>query len=166
MDVASRNFPSSVIKSSGSSPSREDNSTILNDILHQVECLDDDVVYEKLDNKHSNFRQFLYVLTLCTPQVFFATERGFVGNASGDVNQDWQGTFGHNAARFYDSHSVLKDDVAVVPRGVSMPWVLRKIDVDGEYKLIIDCFVHGIMEGELMALVESGQLQTQTFTLV
>ena len=66
----------------------------------------------------------------------------------------------------FRGQSVLKDDIIVVPRGASMTWVLREIAVEGEYKLITDCYVHEIMYGGLMSLEESGKVQTQGFTLV
>ena len=40
-----------------------------------------------------------------------------------------------------------------------MPWVLRRTDVEGEYKPTIDCSVDGFVFSELLSLVESGQLQ-------
>jgi hypothetical protein len=47
-----------------------------------------------------------------------------------------------------------------------MPWIFRRTDVEGNYKLISYCFVQGVIDGELIALVESGQLQTQRLTLI
>jgi hypothetical protein len=120
-----------------------ENDIMLNDILHHIERLDDPAGCRTLSDRHNDFTKLLFQTSHCAWQNLFATKLRFVG---------W-------VARPVIGHSM-------VPRGASMPWVLRKTDVDGEYKLIIDCFVHGIMEGELMALVESGQLQTQTFTLV
>lgn len=68
----------------------------------------------------------------------------------------------------YSAHKddVRKGDIVVVRQGASKPWVLRETDVEGEYKLIIDYFVDGVMSGEMMSLVESGKLKTQRYTLV
>jgi hypothetical protein len=162
MDAAYRNCPRWAVFMGGYPlySSRTEDNMMLDDVLNHAERFDEDGVYEHLRHKHRNLHDFLHELEYCTRQVFFATERGFVGNAPYDVRQlrasGEPGTV----------HSVLKDDLIVVPRGASMPWVLRARDVEGEYKLIVDCFVEGIMKGELMALVESGQLQTQSFTLV
>jgi hypothetical protein len=140
--------------------SKTGNKTMLDDILHHVGGLDVEAVHETLSARHRNFRKFLRQLRFCAREVLFATECGFVGWAAYDLRQS-----AGNVTPISD-HSVLKNDIIVVPRGASMPWVLRETDLEGEYKLIVDCFVQGIMEGELMALVESGQLQTQSFTIV
>lgn len=95
----------------------------------------------------------------------FATECGCMGQARHDPRQRFmeQDILSRHTAHKDD---VRKGDIIVVPQGAIKPWVLRETDVEGEYKLIIDCFVDGIMSGELMALVESGKLKTQRYTLV
>ncbi len=58
-------------------------------------------------------------------------------------------------------------DIFVVLFGSSMPLILR--EVDKGYMLIGDAYVHGIMDGQLMALRESfgtGDLPTREFVLV
>lgn len=86
----------------------------------------------------------------------FATEYGFAGWArSSHPHQS-----PCDPAPPLPGHSVCKDDIVIVPRGASLPWVIRETDMEGEYELITDGGVHGIMQ------VESGKLQTQRYTLV
>jgi hypothetical protein len=163
MGAAKRNRSYHVVKSEFSSSSETEDNIMLNDTLNHAECLYDNDVLGKLSDRHKNFECFLQELFHCAPQIFFATQRGFAGYAAYDLRHSFLESWHGKPSK---DHSILKDDIVVVPRGSSMPWVLRATDVDGEYKLIIDCFVQGIMEGESMALAESGQLQTQSFTLV
>lgn len=44
------------------------------------------------------------------------------------------------------------------------PFVLRK--VGNGYTLIGDCYVHGLMEGEAIKMVEEGQLKLETISLI
>jgi hypothetical protein len=49
-------------------------------------------------------------------------------------------------------------DVVYVPHGSQVPFVLRKKDdVTSTYTLIGECYVHGIMEGELFEQAVSGK---------
>lgn len=141
--------------------SRARNNDMLDDIILNIENLNDKIVRERLSSRHDGYDNFMFnVKRHLSYYALFATESGFVGRAHYDPRQS-----SPDLGPFC-GQSVLKDDIIVVPRGASMPWALRETAVEGEYKLITDCFVHGIMRGELMSLVESGQLQTQRFTLV
>lgn len=133
---------------------------MLDDILLNIEHLNDKIVRERLRNSHVGYRAFDIDIHKLRHKTLFATECGFTGWAKFDPLQS-SVELGPSP-----SHSVRKEDIIVVPRGASMPWVLRETDVDGEYKLITDCAVYGVMDGELMALVKSGHLHTQQFTLV
>jgi hypothetical protein len=133
---------------------------MLDDILLNIEHLNDKVVRERLRTSHVGYQAFNIDIHKLRHKTLFATECGFTGWAKSDPLQS-SVELGPSP-----SHSVRRDDIIVVPRGASMPWVLRETDVDGEYKLITDCAVYGVMDGELMALVKSGHLHTQQFTLV
>lgn len=137
----------------------EDND-MLDDILLNIESLNDKVIRERLSSKYVEYECFMRRIRHKSRETLFATAHGFVGWAREDPRQT---SF---VAGSVPGQSVYKDDIIIVPRSASMPWVLRKTGVEGEYRLIIDCAVYGIMFGELMSLVESGQLQTQRYTLV
>ncbi|KAK5708089.1 hypothetical protein LTR97_000629 [Elasticomyces elasticus] len=82
----------------------------------------------------------------------FATRHGFVGSASNDI---------------------LKDDIVVVPIKASTPVVLRRAmslpiqtAINPAFTLVSDSYVHGVMEGELMDLANSGSVPVESVTLV
>jgi heterokaryon incompatibility protein (HET) len=58
-----------------------------------------------------------------------------------------------------------KGDVVYVFPGLSVPFVLRKYP-DGNYKLIGDCYINGVMEGELMEGLKTGAVRNETMILV
>lgn len=91
---------------------------------------------------------------------FFATNCGFIGSASIDPR-------GHRLfEKAAQEASTCEGDIIVVPQGASMPWVLRPSEQEGEFRLISECRVNGIMKGELMELVKAGKLHSTWFTLV
>lgn len=47
-----------------------------------------------------------------------------------------------------------KKDLIVMLEGFSTPFVVRKVDGSDEFQLIGDCYVHGVMDGELLRDVE------------
>ena len=60
-------------------------------------------------------------------------------------------------------------DVVAILFGAKSPFILRPTDIDGEYRLIGQCYVNGIMHGEhIEKLKAEGKLEesTRTFTLV
>lgn len=59
-----------------------------------------------------------------------------------------------------------KGDIVVVPLGASVPFVLRKTERKGRYTLVVDCFVHGIMYGEILKPLDACETTTEYFTLV
>lgn len=136
------------------------NNDMIDDILLSIESLNDELVRERLSSKHVDYERFISDVDHSADSTLFATESGFVGWARPGLRQ------GSCKSGTLSDTSVRKNDIVVVPRGASLPWVLRGTNVEGEYKLIADCGVCGIMYGELMSLVESGQLQTQGYTLV
>lgn len=58
---------------------------------------------------------------------------------------------------------VVPGDVVVVMFGGRNPFVLRK--VEGYYKLIAECYTHGIMDGEVVEMWKAGDVQTELFEL-
>lgn len=60
---------------------------------------------------------------------------------------------------------VLVGDIIVLPFGASMPFVLRQVPGTQHYKLICECYVAGIMYGELMDEYEKGNGVAETFVL-
>ncbi|KAK4961454.1 hypothetical protein LTR10_001944 [Elasticomyces elasticus] len=82
----------------------------------------------------------------------FATRHGFVGSASNDI---------------------LKDDIVIVPIKANTPVVLRqamplpmRTAINPAFTLVSDSYVHGVMEGELMDLANSGSVPVESVTLV
>ncbi|TGO14881.1 hypothetical protein BTUL_0047g00430 [Botrytis tulipae] len=87
-------------------------------------------------------------------------------------------TVAFNCRRFVnclDPKSVKRDDLVVVLFGSIVPFLLRKIQVGyvqaelgtpGErYKLVGDCYVEGIMEGEILEAYQAGDNEGQEFWL-
>jgi hypothetical protein len=144
----------------GNYRSIEENNDMLDSIVRNIESLNDDVVRGDLSSRHNDHQYFFDDIEYSPSSTWFTTERGFVGRARYDPRQSTSNTGP------VSGQSVHKDDIVVVPLGAIMPWVLRKTDVKGEYKLISACAVQEIMYGELMPLVESGHLETQRITLV
>lgn len=140
--------------------STKENNDMLDDVLRNIESPNDELDRERLRSRHVSFQRFKFDVEHSANGALFATDCGFVGGARPRVRQR-PGTSGP-----LPDTSVGIDDIIIVPRGASLPWVLRKTDIEGEYTLITDCVVDGIVYGELMALAESEQLQTQGYTLV
>ncbi|KAK5686495.1 hypothetical protein LTS10_002614 [Elasticomyces elasticus] len=57
-------------------------------------------------------------------------------------------------------------DCVAVLFGGQAPFVLRPTGKPSEYALVGQCFVHGIMHGELIKLLDQGLLETEWFVLV
>ena len=59
-------------------------------------------------------------------------------------------------------------DLICIILGAVTPYVLRPIESAGEicYELVGDCYIHGLMDGEGMALLAKGQAKTTEFVLV
>jgi hypothetical protein len=65
--------------------------------------------------------------------------------------------------------AIQPDDVVVILFGGRAPFILRSTDVDGEYHLIGDCYVDGIMHGEYIEKLKAdGKFEERrtSFTLV
>lgn len=75
----------------------------------------------------------------------FTTSRGYIGVCSAGVEEG---------------------DVVCVLHGVTVPIVIRPSSKQGEFVLVGDCFVEGLMNGEAIELVETGELEEHILTLV
>lgn len=97
---------------------------------------------------------------LCQEYTLFTTASGFVGVAQHDKR----------TRSFWDdkeeNESACSGDMIVIPLGSGKPWILRKTEADGEYRLVVDCVIPEIMSGEVMKLVEEKKMETQWVTIV
>ncbi|KAK3109917.1 hypothetical protein LTR53_016336 [Teratosphaeriaceae sp. CCFEE 6253] len=103
------------------------------------------------------FRQMLdHFFPPKSQRFIFATRHGFVGVANNDVK---------------------RGDLVAVVYSASTPIVLRRaqasalsgatdIPETSSYALVSDCYVHGVMDGEMMALIDRRLVSVQTFSLV
>lgn len=96
----------------------------------------------------------------CRQYNLFTTTSGFVGVAEYDKRK--RGLRGDTE----ESQSACSGDMIVIPLGSDKPWLLRKTEIDGEYRLIVDCIIPEVMSGEVMKLVEAKKMETQWMTLV
>ena len=57
-------------------------------------------------------------------------------------------------------------DVVVIFHGVGVPYILREVG-SGEHVLVGDCYLHGVMDGEIFdqASKSGGGLQSSTFVI-
>jgi hypothetical protein len=55
-------------------------------------------------------------------------------------------------------------DLVCVLFGCSVPVVLRK-RIGGEYQFVGECYIHGLMDGEALAMRPSGQVEGHDFVL-
>ncbi|KAI9772823.1 MAG: hypothetical protein M1840_008705 [Geoglossum simile] len=62
------------------------------------------------------------------------------------------------------SETVQKDDIICVLLGCSVPVVLRQVDKDS-FEYVGECYVHGVMEGEAMQWLKTGECQLEDFVL-
>ena len=56
-------------------------------------------------------------------------------------------------------------DLVCILHGCSVPVLLRRQDVGGNYTFVGECYVHGMMDGEARILEEQGKLSRQKFEL-
>ncbi|KAF2435578.1 hypothetical protein EJ08DRAFT_604586 [Tothia fuscella] len=52
-------------------------------------------------------------------------------------------------------------DVVCILHGFKVPYILRSVNGPGHYVLIGDAYIHGIMDGEVMAQISSGDLKEE-----
>lgn len=56
-----------------------------------------------------------------------------------------------------------KGDVLCIPSGAKIPWIVREVD-GGAYKFVGECYVHGIMDGEIMDSLTEDSVKRITIT--
>lgn len=96
----------------------------------------------------------------CQKYTLFTTTSGFVGVAEYDKRtRELKGVEKEN-------QSACSGDMIVIPLGSSKPWILRKAEAKGEYRLVVNCVIPEIMSGKVMKLVEAKKMKTQWVTLV
>lgn len=90
------------------------------------------------DTDFVNFRKSFYIAT--QGQHFFTTDLGYMGLG----------------------YAPREGDEVWVLFGGTVPFILRRTSRLGEYSLIGDCYVHGIMDGERMTDLKEGDVATVT----
>jgi hypothetical protein len=80
---------------------------------------------------------------ICYNRKFFITKNGYMG-------------IGPNVLQ--------ADDTVVVLHGAEVPYVLRPCE-DGTWMFVGECYVHGIMNGEIIDMLEEGKLSSRDFIL-
>ncbi|CAI6338039.1 unnamed protein product [Periconia digitata] len=78
----------------------------------------------------------------CVSRVFFTASRG------------WKGT---------GSRHIEPGDFLVVLFGSRVPFILRKYGTG--YRLISDCYIYGLMDGEAMRMYDDGELELEDFVI-
>ncbi|KAK5723129.1 hypothetical protein LTR17_013999 [Elasticomyces elasticus] len=80
-------------------------------------------------------------------QVLFRTSRGYIGITSAGVQTG---------------------DIAIVPFGASVPFLLRQVPDCSQkrYELVSGCLIQGIMHGELMDAYEADRVQERWYTII
>ncbi|KAK5733690.1 hypothetical protein LTR17_009543 [Elasticomyces elasticus] len=61
---------------------------------------------------------------------------------------------------------IQEGDIAIVPFGASVPFLLRKVPKSTSYRLVDGCAIHGVINGELMHAHQRGTLQAKFFDIV
>jgi hypothetical protein len=67
-------------------------------------------------------------------------------------------------------HSVREGDLICIVYGCSVPVVLRKVFVNGQndkycHKLIGECYIHGMMDGEAFRILQEMKIEREEFEL-
>jgi hypothetical protein len=116
---------------------------------------------KQLERAWAQTKHFYLQFDVLQNVVIFTTASGFAGIAGYDMRSRM-----FLRADTKEAQSACPGDVIAIPLGSCKPWILRKTEVDGEYKLILDCIIPEIRSGEVMKLVEAKQMETQWLTLV
>jgi hypothetical protein len=81
-------------------------------------------------------------INAATGRCFFATSKGFLG---------------------LGPRSMQRGDIVAVLFGGRVPFILRSMD--GHFRLVGECYVHGIMDGEVVQMWKDGELSESEFEL-
>lgn len=57
-------------------------------------------------------------------------------------------------------------DLICVFSGADVPFIVRRLPHSDFYQLIGECYVHGLMDGEVMTALGKGEVKEKTFTLI
>lgn len=63
-------------------------------------------------------------------------------------------------------HLLEQGDLRCVLFGADLPFIIRRTGVIEQYRLIGQCYIRGVMDGEVICMWREGLLQTQTIVLV
>lgn len=130
-------------------------------LLVESDCHFDNSLLDMFSEQWITESFFSSITEISSTSLLFRTTSGFAGFAGYDKRpRHWH--YGH----LNRDQSACPDDVVAIPLGCSKPWILRETEVKGEYRLIVDCVVPDIMDGEVMNLVEAGQMEAEWITLV
>lgn len=101
-------------------------------------------IEETLRNSYAEKFQPMVNLYTSGPRRLFRTKKGYLG-------------LGFQEPQVGDNICVLQ--------GGNVPFILRKIGESSRFQVIGDCYVHGIMKGEVMGMAEKGGTELQDFEL-
>jgi hypothetical protein len=65
-----------------------------------------------------------------------------------------------------EPHLLEQGDLCCVLFGADLPLIIRRTGVNEQYRLIRQCCIRGVMDGEVIRMWREGLLQTQTIVLV
>jgi hypothetical protein len=82
--------------------------------------------------------------TVCRGRTFLITEKGYYG-------------LGPRITK--------PGDLCCVLFGADVPFILRKVDGAEKYKLVGEAYIHGLMDGEAMGMLEKGELKMEKFVI-
>jgi hypothetical protein len=95
--------------------------------------------------KKGDAESFLSMMQIfCTGRTFLITEKGFYGLGPCIVKPG---------------------DLCCVLFGANVPHILRKVSGAERYKLVGEAYIHGLMGGEAMGMLEKGGLKEETFVI-
>lgn len=89
-------------------------------------------------------RCWLDMTMVCTGRTFLLTQNGYYG---------------------LGSCMAKPGDICCILFGATVPFLLRKTDKEGHYKLVAEAYIHGIMRGEAISMLQKGELHEQMYIL-
>ncbi|PQE08110.1 Heterokaryon incompatibility protein [Rutstroemia sp. NJR-2017a BVV2] len=112
------------------------------DLRYQATPLDDEIDPVVLPDDEGRVQVLNAFKTTTYISRFFITKRGYIGR--GPI-------------------TTAKGDPVVIFLGAKVPHVMRKVEGTDEYRILGECYVHGIMQGALMQ--ELGNIEIQDFII-
>ncbi|KAI6912364.1 hypothetical protein D0867_06313 [Hortaea werneckii] len=82
-------------------------------------------------------------------------------------------SFAHNRRTFRTEHdryglgpqALMLGDVCCIVLGSDVPFILRPVGSQGDYRLVGECYVHGVMRGEIVDMVANSTLMLEAVSL-